>query len=67
MEDSTKDNWRRVIQEYDRLVVEEKRNFPIKAAFLPRGYYVRMIAINPEFGYTESYIYSIIKNRRKAR
>lgn len=53
-----------VIKEHDRLVAQEWADDPIKASFLPRGYYARKISKNPTFSrYSEGYIYRIIKER----
>ena len=53
-----------VLAEYDRLVAYELQRDPICFAFLPRGYYARKIAQNPEIPTSnESYIYKIIKLR----
>lgn len=52
-----------VIREYDRLVAKEREENPIRAMFLPKWYYVKMIANNPEFDYTERSIYQFIKLR----
>lgn len=48
-------------------MVKEREENPVRASFLPRGYYVRMIAQNPLFDYTECYIYQIIKMRYAKR
>jgi hypothetical protein len=63
MKDNTGEIKKQVIREYDRLMAKERAENPIRAHFLPRGYYVRMIAENPAFDYTECYIYQIIKKR----
>jgi hypothetical protein len=63
MKDNTGEIKEQVIQEYDRLMTKEREENPVRAAFLPRGYYVRMIAQDPRFCYTECYIYQVIKMR----
>ena len=63
MKDQTKDVWGQVIREYDRLVAEKRAQSPLEAHFLPKRYYARVISTNPEFGYTENYVYYIIKQR----
>ncbi len=67
MKEETKESRSRVIREYDRLVAKEREENPIRAMFLPRGYYVRMIANNPDFDYTERSIYQFIKLRYSDR
>lgn len=63
---SAKETKENIIREYDRLVAQEWAENPIRAAFLARGYYVRLIALNPAFKVcSESYIYEMIKKRYK--
>lgn len=53
-----------VYREYDRLIKQERDLDPIRASFLPRGYYVRKISLCGEVRTSnESYIYQILKLR----
>ena len=52
-----------IIDEYDRLVLLEKEANSLRAEYIPKKYYIKLIATNPKLGMSENYISKIINAR----
>lgn len=57
---SLKERNRKIIEEYVRLVAQERESDPVRAEFISTRYYIRRIYLDGAFGLSEDYIAKLV-------